>query len=99
MWLEHQDLRDIVTSAWTSVTHVNTATCLAFKLREILKALAMWSKTQFESVKRKKLQLLDVLNKLDNFIELRFSTGSECSTIDRFLIGGAQLSTATSGCL
>ena len=55
------------------------ATCLVLKLRTIRKARMVWSRTQFESVKKQKLHLPDSLNKLYILLESRLVTFDECS--------------------
>jgi len=57
MWLEYQDVHGIVASACSCVSYANAATSLAQKLRMTRSALMMWSKSQFGSVKRKKLHI------------------------------------------
>jgi len=79
MCLEYLDIHDIVASAWSSVYHANAITSLAQKLRNTRSALRIWNKSQFESVKRQKLDLLEVLNELDILLETRPLSSNEFS--------------------
>ena len=79
IWLEHRELHEIVVSAWSFISHPNVAICIAQKLCKMRGALKVWSRAKFESVKRQKLHLLDVLNKLDVLLELRPLKSDESS--------------------
>ena len=85
MWLEHQDIHGIMTSAWSFVSHANAAVSLTQKLRKKRSALMMWSKTQFGCVRRKKPHILEMLNKLDVLLESRplYSDESSLNKLDR----------------
>ena len=79
MWLEHEDLCDIVARAWSSTSHANVVICLALKLQMTRRALTLWNRTQFGNVKRQKLRLLETLNKLDITLESRPLSSDEPS--------------------
>ena len=85
MWLEHQDIHGIMTSAWSFVSHANAAISLTQKLRKKRSALMMWSKTQFGCVRRKKPHILEMLNKLDVLLESRplYSDESSLNKLDK----------------
>jgi len=85
MWLEHHDLPKIMARVWSSTSHANVATCLAIKLQMTRRIPTVWTKSKLGNVKRQKLHLLDVINKLDILLETRPLSSDESSLKVSFL--------------